>query len=120
MAATGLHGPGVLTEIGIDEIVKGVGPGAYVLGRNTPGTFYVDYVGRSDGDLNGRLKDWAGSKYTHFKYGFYDTAEAAFLKECHLYHDWGGGTANLDNKVHPARPTNSKANCPIADCDALE
>jgi hypothetical protein len=120
MATSGLHGPGELTEDDIDEIVLGVGPGAYVLGRKTSSGFYIDYVGRSDTDLNDRLKKWVGTKYTHFKYGFYDTAEAAFLKECHLYHDWGGGTANLDNKVHPARPKGSNAKCPIDGCDVLD
>jgi len=120
MAVTGLHGPGVLTEKGIDDIVKGVGPGAYALGRNTPQSFIVDYVGRSDADLNGRLKDWVNNdKYTHFKYGFYDTAEAAFLKECHLFHDFGG-IGVLDNKVHPARPAGTKLKCPVDGCDVLD
>jgi hypothetical protein len=120
MADTGLHGPHALTKDAIDKAVVGVGPGAYVLTREgaTP-SFIVNYAGRSDDDLNGRLQDWIGTKYTHFKFGFLPTPKDAFLKECNIFHDFGGIT-KLDNKVHPARPANSKANCPVAECDALQ
>jgi hypothetical protein len=119
MAVTGLHGPRPLTEKDIDAVVVGVGTGAYTLGRDTGPTFYVDYVGRSDNDLNGRLKQWVGTKYTHFKYGFFPTAKDAFLKECRLFHDFGG-TEKLDNKVHPARPEGTTLSCPVDGCDALD
>ena len=118
MATTGLHGPHLLTEKEIDAAVRGTGPGAYALGRQVEGTFYVDYVGRSDGDLNARLKQWAASKYIYFKYGFYDTAKAAFEKECRMFHDFGG-TAKLDNKVHPARPEGTNLKCPVDGCADL-
>lgn len=115
--STGLHGPYELDTTVIDKIVRGVGPGAYALTREkTEPSFVVYYVGRSDDDLNDRLKDWVGTKYTHFKYGFLDTAEAAFLKECRLFHDFGG-VAKLDNEIHPARPNGSKAKCPVDGCD---
>lgn len=116
MPSTGLHGPHGLTTATIDTVVKGVGPGAYALGRNTSTGFYVDYVGRSDTDLNDRLKDWVTSKYTDFMYGFLPSAKDAFLKECQLYHDFGGGTQNLDNDVHPARPQGTNLTCPVAGC----
>lgn len=119
MAATGLHGPYSLTEDVIDEIVRGVGPGAYVLTRReTKPSFIVNYVGRSDGDLSARLKQWVGSKYSHFKYGFLDNAKAAFLKECQIFHDFGG-IESLDNKVHPARVENTNWTCLVEGCDAL-
>lgn len=118
--STGLHGPHELTTEVIDKIVSDVGSGVYALTREgTEPLFIVNYVGRSDDDLNGRLKDWVGTKYTHFKYSFLPTARDAFLKECNLFHDFGG-IAKLDNKVHPARPANSKVNCPVAECDALQ
>jgi hypothetical protein len=118
MASTGLIGPRPLTEKDIDAIVKGVGPGAYALGRDLGTKFVVDYVGRSDEDLNARLKQWVGSKYTHFKYGFWNTSQEAFWKECRLFHDFGG-TERLDNKVHPARPKGTSWTCPVDGCDAL-
>jgi hypothetical protein len=110
MPDTGLHGPHALTTDIIDNVVRGVGPGAYALGRNTPQMFYVEYVGRSDKDLNDRLKKWAATKYTHFKYGFFPTAKDAFIKECNLFHDFG--ETSLDNKVHPARPEGTSWTCP--------
>ena len=118
MAETGLFGPHGLTQKEIDAAVRGTGPGAYALGRWNGSTFYVDYVGRSDGDVNGRLKQWVGSKYTHFKFGFYDSAKAAFEKECRLFHDFGGAKT-LDNKVHPARPQGSSWKCPVSGCTDL-
>jgi hypothetical protein len=118
MANTGLHGHHLLTEKEIDKVVRGTGPGAYALGHEANGTFYVDYIGRSDSDLNGRLKQWASSKYMYFKYGFFDTAKAAFEKECRMFHDFGG-TATLDNKVHPARPEGASYGCPVSGCGDL-
>ena len=110
MASTGLHGPHPLTVEGIDAAVKGTGPGAYALGRTgQDDTFYISYVGRSDTDLNARLKQWAG-KYSKFKYGFLDSPKAAFEKECYLFHTFG--ETKLDNDVHPARPQGSGWKCP--------
>lgn len=107
---TGLFGPFVLSTNQVDVSVTGKGPGAYALGAtNANGGLNVSYVGRSDSDLNARLKQHVGS-YTHFKYGFYSTAIAAYEKECRLYHDFGTSGAN---EVHPARPAGSSAKCPV-------
>jgi hypothetical protein len=109
MATTGLFGPHHLTNAGIDGAVRGVGPGAYALGTSdTAGNLTVRYVGRSDDDLNARLKQHLG-KYQHFKYAFFPTAKAAFDKECALYHDFKPS----DNAIHPARPQGSMLRCPV-------
>lgn len=118
MANSGLHGPHLLTEKEIDANVRGIGPGAYALGRVENGAFYIDYVGRSDNDLKARLKQWAPTKYIYFKYGFCESAKAAFQKECQLFHDFGG-TRLLDNKVHPARPQGTSWSCPVSGCTDL-
>jgi hypothetical protein len=110
MANSGLFGPYPLTEGGIDARANGKGPGAYALGRSgDDGTYYISYVGRSDSDLNARLKSHIGN-YNEFKHAFYPSAKAAFEKECHLFHDFGETT--LDNKVHPARPQGTDWKCP--------
>jgi hypothetical protein len=109
-AQTGLFGSHPLTTEGIDAAVVGVGPGAYALGRQDGNTFYVDYVGRSDTDLKARLKNWTDTNHTHFKYGFFDSPQLAFNKECSLFHDFGG-TENLQNEIHPARPNGSGWKC---------
>jgi hypothetical protein len=110
MASSGLHGPYKLTTANIDAAVRGKGPGAYALGASSGDTFIISYVGRSDDDLNGRLKGWVGGNYAEFKYGFLDSPKAAFEKECHLFHDFG--ETSLDNKIHPARPSGSNWKCP--------
>jgi hypothetical protein len=116
MPHSGLFGPHPLNEGTIDAIVKGTGAGAYALGREASGTFYISYVGRSDSDVNKRLKDHVG-KYSNFKYAFYTkSANDAFLAECRLFHDFGA--YSLDNKVHPARPQGTAWKCP--HCTALD
>ena len=111
MPSTGLHGPRPLTTQNIDAAVRGKGPGAYALGyTDAKGVFIVSYVGRSDDDINGRLKDWVGTNYAQFKYGFLDSPKAAFEKECQIFHDFGG-TKLLDNDIHPARPKGTDWRC---------
>lgn len=107
MANTGLNGPWPLTDDKIDEMVTKTSAGAYALTDTNSGTFTVNYIGRSDNDLNKRLHDHVG-KYNRFKCDYFPSAKAAFEKECHMYHDFNP----YDNKVHPARPNNSSWTCP--------
>ncbi len=109
MANSGLFGPVALTRSDIDAKV-GVGPGVYALGHLTnENVFAISYVGRSDDNLNGRLKDHIGN-YRSFKYGHYQSAKLAFDKECGLFHDFG--ETSLDNQIHPARPQGTDWKCP--------
>lgn len=113
---SGLHGPRPLTRANIGLIV-GNGPGAYALGPvQTPGVLTVNYVGRSDADLIGRLGVHADAgHYSSFLYGFFDSAEAAYHKECALYHAFG--ETNLDNVIHPAAPAGSRLRCAHPRCN---
>jgi hypothetical protein len=107
MATSGLSGPHALTNKGIDDAVTQTSAGAYALGRSDSNTFYISYVGRSDSDLNARLKNHVGN-YTQFKFGYLGSPKAAFEKECNLYHDFNPP----DNSIHPDRPKNSGWKCP--------
>jgi len=107
-----LSGLGSLTNEKIDQMVTQTSPGVYVLDKATTGPFHVDYVGRSDDDLNPRLKTHVGSEYKYFKFDYAASPKNAFEKECELYHDFGGPEGSLDNKVHPDRPTGSDWKCP--------
>ena len=112
MATTGLNGPHALTDETIDRVVTRTSPGAYALGRvDADGVFCVSYVGRSEGDVGNRLHDHVG-KYPRFKYGYYDTAKAAFDKECRLYHDFNPP----GNNVHPSAPRGTDWECPVPGC----
>jgi len=111
MVSTGLNGPYTLSEEILDRVVTQTSPGTYVLGYSENNTFYVKYVGRSDNDVNSRLKDWV-EKYPQFKFGYFGSPKASFDKECTIYHDFGGQTGQLDNQIHPQRPEDADWQCP--------
>lgn len=113
MASLNMEGPYVFTSTEIDKVVTRKSPGNYALGyTKDDGTFVVQYVGRSDVDVNQELKARLNSKYKKFKYSYATSPKAAFEKECQNYHDFGGSDS-LDNKNHPARPSGSNWKCPV-------
>lgn len=108
MAQNGLRGPFALTDEVIDQEVSPSRPGAYVLENfGDPPEFRVDYVGRSDTDVNNQLHVHVGS-YKRFRYEYCDSAQAAFERECSLYHDF----EPRDNPIHPQRPPGTRWKCP--------
>ena len=110
MASTGLFGPFSLDHASIDLYV-GNNIGAFALGHcNERGEFVVRYIGRSDTDVNQRLKTWIG-RYDQFEYRHFLSARAAFEKECRLFHGMGG-VKRLDNEAHPSRPAGNDWSCP--------
>jgi len=112
MASLGMQGPFALTPTGINEAVTKVSAGNYALGSYSDRNFYVNYVGRSDEDVNRRLHRWTGSKYSRFKFSYASSAKAAFEKECRNYHGFGGAD-KLDNAAHPDRPSSTNWKCPV-------
>lgn len=114
MATLNMNGTFDLVSSQIEKNITKKSAGNYALGRLEDSTFIVLYVGRSDTDLKNRLLSWVGEnvRYKKFKYSYADSQKAAFEKECHNYHDFGG-KAKLDNETHPDRPENSRWKCPI-------
>jgi len=110
MASLYMSGPYNLNTEIIDAQVTKTSPGNYALGKeNDEGKFLVEYVGRSDKDVNDRLKSWIGkTKRPLFKYSYATSAKEAFEKECENYHDF----VPPGNDVHPARPEESGWKCP--------
>ena len=105
-------GPYSLTEGEIDKRIRSGVPGNYAYGhQDKKGIFIVQYVGRSDTDLNSRIKHGIG-KYSMFKFSYASSAKEAFERECKNYHDFGGDRW-LDNEMHPDRPKNTDYECPI-------
>lgn len=113
MASLGMEGPHDFTSSEIDRVVTRTSPGNYGLGYSND-TFIVKYVGRSDTDLNKELKARLTSKYKHFKDSYATSPKAAFEKECHNYHDFGG-KEKLDNEMHPSRPAGMGWKCPVCN-----
>lgn len=110
MVSLGMNGPYLLDFKTIDTNVTKTSAGNYSLGyKNSDGKFVVCYVGRSDTDVNGRLKYWIGkTKRQLFKFSYATSPKAAFEKECINYHDFNPS----DNIIHPDRPQNSGWKCP--------
>lgn len=102
-----LSEPIVLSDQDVDASVTSVSPGVYVLDKTKSGPWVNSYVGRSDVDLNARLKKWVG-KYFHFRAAYMGSPLAAFEAECELFHAFNP----TDNTAHPARPANSNWVCP--------
>lgn len=93
----------------IDRAILGNKPGTYALGYIQSNTFIVKYVGRSDSNLNSRLKCWADEgKHAYFKAKYWGTTHEAYEHECFLYHLFGSGLGNL---IHPDRPNGLNLNC---------
>ena len=113
MAILDMKGPYSLTTEQIDEVVTRTSPGNYALGKkNDEGSFLAGYVGRSDSDVNDRLKYWArNSKRPLFKFSYATSAKSAFEKECRNYHDFDPP----GNDVHPQRPDGTDWKCPVCD-----
>lgn len=116
MASLNMYGPYTLSKEEIDKRIATGKPGNYAYGytRKSNNTFIVKYVGRSDSDLNKRIKHGIG-KYAQFKFSYAKNSKEAFEKECKNYHDFGGDIGSLDNDIHPDRPEGKEYEWPICD-----
>lgn len=133
LPSTGLRGNYRLDRISVDVRVNLRSPGVYAVGSlvsssskrpwasasrpsdvgTVPGNLSILYVGRSDDDLRKELARHVGH-YEAFQFEFYPNDVAAFDKECHLYHAFGGAEGKLDNTSHPLRPKRfPRMSCPL-------
>ena len=121
MANLNMNGPFLLSIDTINKIVEEGHIGNYAYGYlNEEKVFVVLYVGRSDTNLNLRIKHGVFDKlrnpelrYEYFKFSYASTVIEAYEKECKNYHDFGGDSGRLLNDKHPARPENTNLVCPI-------
>jgi hypothetical protein len=112
MASLEMQGAFDLTNVKIDELITKACVGNYALGLISPKTnkFVVKYVGRSETDLNARLKQHVG-KHPKFKFSLAATPLEAFQKVCRNFHDFGG-VKKLGNSIHPTPPAETGWTCP--------
>lgn len=103
-----LNGPIKLTCDGIqDELADGC-PGVFALGfTDQQGRFCITFVGSADADLKSVLRNHIGTA-PEFKFRHYAAAEAAFERECELFHQF----MPVGNFLHPERPPGSNWKCP--------
>jgi len=108
-----MNGPYGFNSAEIDHVVTQKSPGNYALGyTKDDSSFVVEYVGRSDKDVNQELKAKLKRKDKKFKYSYASSPKAAFEKECQNYHDFGE-SEQLDNENHPDRPDGTNWKCPV-------
>ena len=113
MVTLGMNGPYALEDREVNRQVNRISPGNYGLGDiRDDGSFVVQYIGRSDYDVNNRLQSWVNSGYKYFKYSYASNAKSAYEKECCNYHDFGT-SIKLDNKAHPERAAGTRWKCPV-------
>ncbi len=115
MASLEMQGAFDLCNATINELITEACEGNYALGVMNEKTnkFIVKYVGRSETDLNARLKQHVG-KYPKFKFSYARSAKEAFEKVCKNFHDFGG-SKKLVNSIHPTRPADVDWKCPCCD-----
>lgn len=111
MPQLNMQGPHNLETNTINNVVTPHSIGNYALGyTNDKGTFYVCYVGRSDTNLQERLRSWiSNTTRPLFKYSYAQSPLEAFNKECKNYHEF----TPSDNTIHPDKPNGTSHNCPI-------
>ena len=97
----------------IDRLIPPNTLGNYVLGyRYGENEIQIKYVGRSDTDLNRRLKEHLSDPYDAFMFNVQNTPEEAYIEECWNWHGCDGEEW-LDNKIHPDRPEGCTESCPV-------
>lgn len=115
MVSLGMNGPYPLTKEDVDQRIPVGSIGNYAYGyKNIDGIFIVKYVGRSDNDLNDRVKHGIG-QYKLYKFCIAKNSKEAYEKECKNYHDFGGMEGILDNDIHPDKPDNTDYECPYCN-----
>jgi hypothetical protein len=108
-----MKGPFPLNSNSIDDNILKNRCGNYVLGHaDNKGTLAVMYVGRSDKNLNKRLKEHIGEKYTMFKFSYAASENIAYYEECRIYHYYKDNNYTLDNEIHPNKREDSDVTCP--------
>jgi len=112
MPTLDMEGPYPFKEKYIDPLVDKEKIGNYLLGKIEGELFHVWYVGRSDTDLNRRLREHISEDYTHFMYSYQTHVNDAYTKECTNFHGFNG-TNHLNNQRHPNKPEGCHhLNCP--------
>lgn len=108
MTGTELNGPYRLVYDEITFFVRSASKGVYLLGQEGQSNrFLISYVGAGFTDVRSELLDRIGTA-SMFKVQLTSSAEAAFRKQCDLFHQFKPS----GNFLHPERPHGSSVQCP--------
>jgi len=113
MPSLDMRGPHRLTPDNVDRAITAIQPGLFAIGYvKESGAFVVRYIGRSDTDVRGTIKEQEADATSWFKWTPVSSAKAGFDRECKLYHDFGED-AVLENEGHPAPPRGTNWRCVV-------
>lgn len=108
LSRSGLIGPFALSVRGICDQIRKKVPGVFAIGYSDGGRGFCFYeIGRSESDLQLPLIARIGSQ-SLYKFRYVASAEAAFIKECEIFHSF----APPGNRAHPARSPRTNWLCP--------
>ena len=111
-----MEGPFQLAESVIDTVVTRTAPAVFLIRRIEELTEYAYYRGRvgcaAHGNLKCELKRWLGSDYRVFCFEYADSPDAAFERQCRLWHELEGPEGKLVNEGHP-EPPDKNSRCPV-------
>lgn len=106
----GMNGSYSFDSNTVKSIISKDKKGNYALGHNEGDTFYPQYVGRSDTDLQGELIiRLVTHPHPKFKFSYPSSIEEAYRKECQNYHDF----KVPENDIHPASPKGMNLGCHV-------
>ena len=114
MAGLEMFGPYLLEEDVIKDIIKSGRAGNYALGYTTENYYFLPkYIGRADQCVQEiLLNQVAQHPFKMFKFSYAHSAEEAFIKECHNYHQY---EEQIENESHPETPALLDLACPCCD-----
>ena len=131
MSNLDMDGPYELSREEVERVVSEPFAGNFALGYlSSKKKFIIQFVGRSDSCVrdaiiknlpkktNGKQPGFLGRflgdapSPPAFKFSYAADPEAAYLKQCKNYHDFGSGK-ELRNASHPKRPSGGSLICPV-------
>lgn len=108
----GMNGSYAFNSSTVKSTVSKDMKGNYALGHADGDTFYPQYVGRSDTDLQEELiARLETHPHPRFKFSYASSVKEAYEKECQNYHDF----KVPENDIHPASPKGLNLRCHICD-----
>ena len=111
-----MEGPFQLADSVIDAVINNTGPAVFLLRRieETPEyAHYRAFIGRTDGNLAGTLKQWLSSDYRVFSFQYVESTDEAFRQQCTMWHQLEGPNGKLDNERHPEPNNRQVIRCPV-------
>ena len=95
-----MNGPYDYDVATLEKTITHTQPGNYALGYlDSENNFIIEYVGKSDSDVRGRLKEHLSSKYKMFKFCHTISQKASYLKEVSEIRNYYKSKVNYEREI---------------------